>query len=243
MEEHVLLRPSVCVTLMQSLADYAGNLNVGVGFEDVGYMLSGDYNPRRAVSREASMEMQIEKLAEIRAAGTPIVMPVGNEYVLPYASLITDLNLNGKDYLLIDQKVPFYEIAIHGLVDYTGSAINLTGNAVDTVLKCAETGAGLSFTFFAEDADILQGTEYMDFFGANYDGWKDKANAFATRYEKEMAGLNNQYITEHRILADGVTATVYEDNTVVYVNKTTAEYTDGSVKIPAKDYLVERSGN
>ncbi len=243
MEEHVLLRPSVCVTLMESIADYAGNLNVGVGFEDVGYMLSGDYNPRRAVTREASLDMQVEKLAEIKAAGTPIVMSVGNEYALPYASLITDLNLTGKEYLLIDKKVPFYEIAIHGLVDYTGSAINLTGNAVDTVLKCAETGAGLSFTFFAEDADILQGTEYMDFFGANYDGWKDKANAYATRYEKEMAGLNNQYITEHRILADGVTATVYEDNTVVYVNKTTSEYTDGSVTIPAKDYLVERSGN
>ena len=83
----------------------------------------------------------------------------------------------------------------------------------------------------------------MDFFGANYDGWKDKAKEYATRYEKEMAGLNNQYITEHRILANGVTATVYEDNTVVYVNKTTAEYTDGTVTIPAKDYLVERSGN
>ena len=78
-------------------------------------------------------------------------------------------------------------------------------------------------------------------FGANYDGWKDKAKEYASRYEKEMAGLNNQFITEHRILADGVTATVYEDNTVVYVNTTVFDYTDETVTIPAREYLVERS--
>lgn len=243
MEPHFLLRPSVCVTLMDSLASYAGKYGVGVGYEDVGYLLSGDYNPRRAVSREASMEMQTETLAGIVASGTPITVTTGNEYVLPYATLITDVDLEGKDYLIFDESVPFYELAIHGLVDYTGSAINLSGDSLDEVLKCAETGAGLAFTFYAETADLLQGTEYMDFFGANYDSWKAMANEYALRYEEEMAGLNNQYIMEHRILADGVTATVYEDNTVVYVNKTTEAYTDDTVTIPARDYLVERSGN
>jgi len=243
MEAHFLLRPSVCVSLMDSIAAYAKEQNVGVGFEDVGYMLSGDYNPRRPVTREASMEMQIKKLAEIKAAGTPITMSAGNEYVLPYATLLTDVNLIGKEYLLVDEKVPFYEIAIHGLVDYTGSAVNLSGDPVNAVLKCAETGAGLSFTFIAESSELLQGTEYMDFFGANYDSWKDMAKAYAVRYEKEMAGLNNQCITDYRILAKGVTATVYEDNTTVYVNKNATDYTDGTITIPAKDYLVERSGN
>lgn len=243
MESSFLLRPSVCVTLMESIADYAKERHVGVGFEDVGRLLSGDYNTRRETDREASKNMQVEKLAEIKASGTPITMTAGNEYVLPYADLLTEVDLDGNSNLILDAKVPFYEIAIHGLVDYTGSAVNLSGDPLDTVLKCAETGAGLAFTFYEEEADLLQGTEYMDFFGANYDGWKEMANAYALRYEKEMAGLNNQYITEHRILADGVTATVYEDNTVVYVNTTTTEYTDETVTIPARDYLVERSGN
>ena len=89
----------------------------------------------------------------------------------------------------------------------------------------------------------MQGTEYMDFFGANYDAWKETAKAYADRYEKDMKGLNNKSITDYRILAEGVTATVYEDNTVVYVNKTKADYVDDAVKIPARDYVVERSGN
>ncbi len=240
-ESHYLLRPSVTVTLMQSIADYANEVGVGVGYVDTGYLLSGDYNRKRSVTREASMDMQTETLAAVKTDGTKVAMKGGNEYVLPYADLLTEVDLYGHDSLILDAKVPFYEIAMHGLVDYTGDAVNLSGDAWKAVLKSAETGAGLSFSFYAEKSDLVKGTEYMEFFGANYDGWKEKAKEYATRYEKEMAGLNNQFITEHRILADGVTATVYEDNTVVYVNTSEFEYTDETVTIPAREYLVERS--
>ena len=243
METHTLLRPSVCVDLMDSLADYAKDVKAGVGFEDVGYLLSADYNPKRTVSREKSMEMQMEQLAKIVAAGTPITMNAGNEYAVPYATLLTNVDLIGKEYLIFDGTIPFYEMAIHGLVDYTGYSVNLAGDAWQAVLDSAQTGAGLAFTFIYDDVDDLQGTEYMDFFGANYDSWKDTAKAYADRYEKDMKGLNNKAITDYRILAAGVTATVYEDNTVVYVNKTKADYVDDVVTIPARDYLVERSGN
>ena len=240
-ESHFLLRPSVCVTLMESLSEYSAKYNAGVGFDDVGDILSGDYNQKRAVSRETSMDMQMEQLAAIKANGTKVTLSNGNEYVLPYADLMTEVDFTGKNYALIDYAVPFYEIAIHGLVDYTGNSVNLSGDAWDMVLKSAEAGAGLSFTFYEGDPGVLQGTEYMDFFGANYDGWKDMAKEYATRYEKEMAGLNNTYISDHRVLAEGVTATYYEDNAVVYVNTTLSAYTEGDVTIPARDYLVERS--
>ena len=51
------------------------------------------------------------------------------------------------------------------------------------------------------------------------------------------------YITDYQVLSEGVTATTYEDGTVVYVNFTSFEYSDGSLVIPAKDYMVERSGD
>lgn len=242
-EAHHLLRPSVCATLMQNLADYAKEYNTGVGYEDAGYLLSGDYNRRRPVTREESMQMQVEKLAAAKENGVPVLLTGGNEYALPYADLITDMDLEGKDYLIFDREVPFYQIAIHGLVNYTGSAMNLSDDPVDVLLKSAESGAGLAFAYIAASADILQDTEYMDFFGANYDGWKDIAKEYYLRYKEEMAGLNDKFIIDHQILAKGVTATTYEDNTVVYVNQNDSAYDDGTVSIPARDYLVERSGN
>lgn len=243
MGEYYLLRPSVCVELMKNLADAAARYQAGVGFEDIGYLLSADYNPKRTVTREQSMKMQQDKLAEIQASGTKIMISSGNEYALPYADIITNVDLEGKTYVILDAMVPFYEIALHGLINYTGDAINLSGNARDSVLRCAEAGAGLSFAFMKATADSLQNSEYMDYFGSNYDGWKEFAKSYYLRYKEEMAGLNNQYITGHTILADGVTATTYENGTVVYVNYNDEAYTDGTVTVPAKDYLVERRGN
>ena len=240
-ETYYLLRPSVCVKLMDSLAAGVAEYGAGVGFEDIGYLLSADYNPKRSVTREESMKMQQEALAQIKASGTPIMLTAGNEYAVAYADIITDVDLNGKEYHILDYTVPFYEIALHGLVDYTGRSINLSGNAWESVLKAAETGAGLHFTFMYETADILQNTEYMDYFGADYSQWKAQAKEYYVRYAEEMKGLNNQYIVGHEVLAKGVTATTYEDGTVVYVNYTDSAYTDGTLSVPAKDYMVERS--
>lgn len=240
-DTYYLLRPSVCVKLMDSLAAEAAAYGAGVGFEDIGYLLSADYNPRRAVTREESMKMQQEALAKIKASGTQVMLTAGNEYAVAYADVITDVDLTGKSYNILDYTVPFYEIALHGLVNYTGKSINLSGNAWESVLKAAETGAGLYFTFMAETGDILQNTEYMDYFGADYSQWKAQAKEYVLRYEEEMKGLNNQDIVGHQVLAKGVTATTYEDGTVVYVNYTDSVYTDGTLSVPAKDYMVERS--
>ncbi len=242
-ETYHLLRPSVCVELMDNLAEAAAKYNAGVAFEDTGYLLSADYNPRRTVTREESMKLQMEELAKIKSEGTPIMISAGNEYALMYADIITNVDLDGKDYQILDYKIPFYEIALHGLINFTGDAINLADDARDMVLKSAETGAGLSFAFMYETSDILQNTEYMEYFAADYSQWKDIAKKYYLRYKEEMAGLNNQFITNHKVLAVGVTATTYEDGTVVYVNYNTSDFKNGALEIPAKDYLVERSGN
>lgn len=243
MGSYYLLRPSVCLELMEGLAKEAAKYQAGVGYEDIGYLLSADYNPKHTVTREQVMKLQAETLAKLKADGTKIMVSAGNEYALPYVDIVTNVDLEGKPSAILDNTIPFYEIALHGLVNYTGDAINLSGNAWTSVLKCAETGAGLSFAFMKSDADALQNSEYMHYFGAYYDGWKDWAKEYYLRYKEEMAGLNNQYITGHSILEAGVTATTYEGGTVVYVNYNNEAYTNGTLTVPARDYLVERRGN
>ena len=58
--------------------------------------------------------------------------------------------------------------------------------------------------------------------------------------QKEMTGLNSQRITGHEFLTNDVHVTTYEDGTRVYVNYGNTEYAKGKVKVPAREYLVER---
>ena len=212
----------------------------GVAFRDIGNLLSGDYYDKDTVTREQVKAMNIETLQKADQAGLKVSIKEGNEYALPYADLITDMDLTGTDYGILDATVPFYQIAIHGMKNYTSEPINLAGDYKTLMLECAEYGAGLNFTFMAANTSILQDSAYSCYTSSGYGPWKDEAIARIVKYQSDMSGLNRQRITDHEQLSDGVAVTTYEDGTKVYVNYNEVDYRNGAVKIPARDYLVER---
>jgi len=124
------------------------------------------------------------------------------------------------------------------MVDYTGQPINLSADWQTELLRCAEYGAGLNFTFMEESGVILQETNYSGYYGACYDDWAEDAAAIINAYQKDMAGLNQQSIVSHEELAHNVTVTGYEDGTLVYVNYGTEDYSAGKQLVPARSYLV-----
>ena len=228
--------------------DYANNLvkavsgreATGVAFRDIGNLLSADYYKNDTVTREQVKKMNIEVLKNAVQAGLKVSIKKGNDYAISYADLITDMNLTGRKYSIIDQAVPFYQIALHGLKNYTGEPINLSSDYRNALLESAEFGAGLSFTFMKADTSILQDSAYSCYTAGSYDRWKDEATPMILRYQREMSGLNSQRIEGHEFLTNEVHVTTYEDGTKVYVNYGGTEYKKGPVKIPARDYLVER---
>ena len=213
----------------------------GIAFRDIGYLLSADYNPDQVVSREEVKQLNIETLAEARAAGEKINVKEGFDFVLPYTDLITDMDLSGIRYVLLDEMVPFYQIAIHGSIDYTGRALNMEGDYQTELLRSIEYGAGLHYTFMAADASVTQETEYTSLSGSAYSSWETTATEAILRYQKEAAGLNRLRITGHESLSGDVKVTVYEDGTRVYVNYGSEDY-QGEAAVPARDYLIVRKG-
>ena len=132
------------------------------------------------------MVNQSEHIKSIKDSGKNIIINEGNDYAAPYSDLVTNMDLAGSEYTIIDKKVPFYQMALHGFVNYTGEALNLTQNPEDELLKSVEYGAGLSFTMMKASTFELQNTLYTEYFGANYDAWHQKAVDIYTRYNEEM---------------------------------------------------------
>ncbi|NLZ82301.1 MAG: hypothetical protein GX915_01390, partial [Clostridiales bacterium] len=238
---YYLYKPQVTLkaidNLWESVDRYAAN---GLAFYDIGHYLSGDYNPKNNITRQEVINMQQDKMQEVTASGKGIIVNHGNDYVIPYVDFITNMDFKGNIYHIIDYAVPFYSIAIHGLVNYSGKAVNLAENYEDMVLKSAETGAGLSFTFMKEPVSTLQESNYTSYFAADYDQWIDKAYEIYSRYEEELGHCFNQYITDHEKLSDKVFVTSYEDGTKVYVNYSNIDFINNDVNVPARDYIVER---
>ena len=239
LETYFLLKGSLIPQMAQNLVDASNTYNAGVSFNDYGSKLSSDFNRKDFLSRQAAMVNQSEHIKSIKDSGKNIIINEGNDYAAPYSDLVTNMDLAGSEYTIIDKKVPFYQMALHGFVNYTGEALNLTQNPEDELLKSVEYGAGLSFTMMKASTFELQNTLYTEYFGANYDAWHQKAVDIYTRYNEEMGHVFNQMMTGHEYITDTLTCTTYEDGTRVYVNYGYSDTTTTDGKnVPARDYLV-----
>ena len=234
-----LVQPSYaqkCATnLINKLKDMGAE---GVAFRDIGSLLSADYNPKNTVTREQVKQMNLDTIAEAKEAGQRVLIKDGFDYAMPYADLIMDMDLDGIRYSIIDATVPFYQIAIHGAIDYTGNAINLSDDWQTELLRCAEYGAGLSFSFMAKEGTVLQDTFHTAYFGAGYDAWVEDAAEIINAYQADMAGLNRTPITGHENLTADVAVTTYANGAKVWVNYGTTDYRSGSTVVPARSYIV-----
>ena len=241
MDDYYLTKPEYAKKNAGNLISFLQKQQAaGIAFRDIGDLLSADYYPRNLVTREKVVRMHMETLQEAKDAGLRVTIKKGNVYAIPYADLITDMNLTGQAYAIIDERIPFYQIALHGLKDFTGESINLAGDYQTSLLECAEYGTGLNFTFMAENTKVILESDYSCYTSAGYDYWKDQVIPMIRRYQEETNGLNRMKITGHRRLSAEVTETIYEDGTSVYVNYGKTEFSQGSVRVPARDYLVKR---
>ncbi len=240
LDKYYLLKESLIHEMAANLAAKADSYGAGVSFADIGMMLSSDFNEKSTISRQAVMKKHQALLEELNANAN-VMINDGNDYAIAYADIISNMDLGGAEYSIIDQTVPFYQIALHGYVEYVGEVLNLTANPVEELLKSAEYGAGLSFALMQENPFTLQNTLYTDYFGAEYEACKEDMYETYNRYNNELGHVFNQEMTDHEFLTADVTCTTYEDGTKVYVNYSYYDFTatDGTV-VPSRDYVVTR---
>lgn len=242
-DSYYLVKPSYA---MDSIDNYVEEVNdygsKNIGFEDIGNNLAGDYNPKDRVSREAAMNMQVKKLQSLKQGGNNVMITAGNQYAVPYADYITDMNLDARAVNIIDEQVPFYQMALHGLVNYSGEAINLSENQEENILKSAEAGAGLYFTYIYEDTSVLQDGKYTKYYACNFDQWKDETVELYNKFNETFAGTYDKAIDNHEKLAEGVYKTTFEGGKAVVVNYNYTSYNYNGQEIPARDFAAVKGG-
>ncbi|HSK68643.1 MAG TPA: DUF5696 domain-containing protein [Candidatus Limnocylindria bacterium] len=240
-DPHWLLKPRVAATMADNLASYARAKGAaGIAPEDYGLLLSADYDPKDTVTREEAMGMQAAQAKAIADSGLGLMVRGGNLYALEHADLVTDMDLRGVPYAILDEAVPFAQVALHGLVPYTGRALNMAADPREELLLSAQRGAGLYYVFMAERPDILHDTDYAMFYGATWDVARERAEETVRDYAAKMDGLANLAITGFRDLGNGVTETAYEGGARVLVNFANEARTAGGVAVPARDFVTLR---
>ena len=238
-----LLNKDAITKAVGALAEEAADWNAGASFSDLGHLLYTDFTRKNPYSRDDMLRLQSKLLQQLHEEGKRLMVTGGNDYAAVMADFISDMDLSGDSFDIVDRQIPFYQIALHGLVGYAGEPLNCTGDYRRSLLKTVETGAGLSFRFAETDYQELKNNRYTyqdALFSSVYADWEAEVEALYTRLDRELGHTAQLQIKDHYYVTDYVTCTVYADGTRVYVNYGIQDAVAEGVKVAAEDWTVAK---
>jgi hypothetical protein len=211
----------------------------GLWLENFARVAVPDTNDRYPLSREgfAASWMQIADLA--REQFGAVAMTGGNSYAVPYADVLEFVPLDSTHYDVFDGTVPLYQIAVHGLVSYSGQPYNLLNDGQRTFLHQVEYGATPNFVLTQSSSSMLYRTGANSLYSTQYDFWRDET-IHQYKAMEALASVADQFIVDHARLAEGVYQTIYEDGTRVVVNYGEQPYAIDAMTIPSMEFAVLR---
>ncbi|MDE6387804.1 MAG: hypothetical protein K2L82_08385 [Lachnospiraceae bacterium] len=236
-----LVSPKFLVRYTDKFANKIAKYDInGISLRDLGDELHSDKKRTNVINREASLDVVEASLAQIDGIGRKIMLNDANDYAFTYADDIINVPLTDNDYYIVDEAVPFYEMLIHGYIDYAGGTINLsdTYDRTDIVLSLVEAGASPHFMFSAENSSDIKQTGLNRFYATTYENWKDDAIAIYTEVNNALKYVQNASITDHRILDQGLRAVTYDNGITIYINTGNSDKTADGITIPARSYQI-----
>lgn len=223
-------------TMLDSLREYNAG---GISLRDMAGSLNSDYRENKLIDRVESQGISTEAFDKLRGDKLRIMGNGGNAFALPYLSDITEAPMSNSRFKLEDEEVPFYQMVLHGYIDYTGKPYNLsTYNDVrQYVLKCLEYGAGVYFEWIYEPNYKVNKTDYDRLYAVNYELWIDQAADIYKEVNGVLGSVQGQRMISHMKLDEGVFKTVYENGTYVIVNNNRSQASVDGKTIEAESYV------
>ena len=216
----------------------------GYSWSDFGSKLYSDFHAATPYDRTQAMYAAIEAVQKAKDSFGRIITDGSNSYVLSEAAAVLNIPLRSSAFNSESYAIPFYQMVIHGYVDYSGAPMNTGGDLEGNYLAAVESGANLYYSFYTSREEPLKETQagtliYPTYITDSYGMVEEQYKAFTELF----AGLRSQIIVSHERVAKQVFVTTYEDGTQITVNYGEAEETVNGRTIPAKGFTIRKGGD
>ncbi|MCD8336727.1 MAG: DUF5696 domain-containing protein [Lachnospiraceae bacterium] len=239
---YVLISPKYLVRYINSFASKISNYDIsGISLRDLASELHSDKKRTNVIDREEALDVVLGSLTEIEETGKNVLLNAANDYSFAYADDIINVPLSGNDYYIIDEDVPFYEMLLHGYVDYAGDVVNLSDSSdeTDIILSLIENGASPHYMFSYQSSNEIKNTGVNYFYSTTYSNWSDDALYVYNEVNEALKYVNGAEMVKHEILSSNVRAVTYSNGVTIYINTGTADEKANGVTVPARSYTVK----
>ncbi|MCU6794353.1 DUF5696 domain-containing protein [Paenibacillus sp. WQ 127069] len=210
--------------------------------EGIGQYLNSDYNNSYQASRSEVLKSQQAILKQTKDTLGSVHAENANFYTLNEVNHIHRLADTYSYDIFVDESVPFTQIVLHGLITYTSEWSNLREQYRTDFLRSIELGAYPAYVFTSAPSGTMKGAYSVWYYSMNYRDWEAAAAEEYKRFNEALGDVQDKLIIGHRTLAPNVKETTYEGGKTIIVNYNEQEFTNGSIRVPAQDFIVGKRG-
>lgn len=212
----------------------------GITFSRIGELIYGDNSKRRPMDLhtcvdtwEKFMDSTKDKLGSCAVQG-------GNIYAAKKADWLYNIPMNASGCPINDETIPFYQMVLHGLVDYSGTPGNLSYSFTQTLLNWVEYGCVPYFELTYSGTEEIMKTFYDKLYSSSFDTWKETVKQTFNDISGYSKSIQEAYIIKHEKFDMNRVKVTYSNGVRIYVNYNESEWLVDSISVPSEDYLVAK---
>lgn len=215
------------------------NVN-SISIDKFGSALAGDYKKGNEMFKTGALREQVRSLQLIYDTVENINLYQPYDYAFNYITHAKDIPYQSTQKEILDYSIPFYQLVVNGLFDYSGQSINtnIEDGLEQHIMKIIETGSNPQFTFTYDSSAELVRTEYNYYYNTEYSNWLDEVSSVYS--ELDTLGIYQGRLVKHERLAPNIYKVTYlvgSENIEIILNYSFASYVyNTNVIIPAKSY-------
>lgn len=203
--------------MLKTIDDFDKHNINSISLRQLGNTIYSDFHRGFYINRSDALNFQESALFNLSTQKN-LMLNFPNTYAIAFAEYIKDMSFLGSNQRIVDQSIPFYQIAIAPYKRFSIPSINMNQREANTyyLFKAIETGAQLKFTLTYDDTSHLIQTPYNLYLATQFDKNKD---TIIDLYNRHLKILGNQsYIINHTYVSDDIVIVTYSDQTTIELN-------------------------
>mgnify|MGYP000863201350 CR=1 FL=1 len=236
-----ILHPRYLEKLTYKFLNDAKGLNFkNFTLQDMGNTYYVNYKSGDIVTPVEGEKIIENALRAIKGQNSSIILQNPYQSRALYADILTDISRESSRYGIFKTSVPFRQIVLNGLVEYTTLNINMASSSKNYfILNAVETAARPKFTVTAQSVDKLKELNFSELFSTEFGALEEDIKYVMDEIDKAFSKIGSTKIVGHRVLDDNVFETTYEGGVKVVVNYNTFDVTtEEGAYIPGMGYVI-----
>ena len=219
-----LLKRDLLSVATEKLIKFADKKGIsGISLSALSNIAYSDHANAKTAVKSGIAEDVKKQILSIKNAGHKIAVDNANIYAAVVADTIYNTPIDNGGYNILDESIPFYQIALSGIADMYCPSVNLADNVDKQIMRCAAYGIKPEFSliYFFDTVNMEIGAGQFN--GMLYSDNLDSIDESVKKLNSLFSKIGNSSILKYEIVNDNIGKTVYENGVTVISNHSSNE--------------------